>query len=120
MSGSGNRAVNMPTGAELTYTINVPVDGKYKLEFVYGNGQGTVRNDMNQHNPVNAEQSFSLDGGEAESITMESTLFQTMTGIKTKYYDLTAGAHTITVKTLSAVDNDMLLSLIHISEPTRH
>ena len=108
MSGSGNRAVNMPTGAELTYTINVPVDGKYKLEFVYGNGQGTVRNDMNQHNPVNAEQSFSLDGGEAESITMESTLFQTMTGIKTKYCDLTAGAHTITVKTLSAVDNDML------------
>ena len=108
MSGSGNRAVNMPTGAELTYTINVPVDGKYKLEFVYGNGQGTVRNDMNQHNPVNAEQSFSLDGGEAESITMESTLFQTMTGIKTKYYDLTAGAHTITVKTLSAVDNNML------------
>ena len=108
MSGSGNRAVSMPTGAELTYTINVPVDGKYKLEFVYGNGQGTVRNDMNQHDPVNAEQSFSLDGGEAESITMESTLFQTMTGIKTKYYDLTAGAHTITVKTLSAVDIDML------------
>ena len=108
MSGSGNRAVNMPTGAELTYTINVPVDGKYKLEFVYGNGQGTVRNDMNRHDPVNAEQSFSLDGGEAESITMESTLFQTMTGIKTKYYDLTAGAHTITVKTLSAVDIDML------------
>ena len=108
MSGSGNRAVSMPNGAELTYTINVPVDGKYKLEFVYGNGQGTVRNDMNQHNPVNAEQSFSLDGGAAETVTMESTLFQTMTGIKTKYYDLTAGAHTITVKTLSAVDNDML------------
>ena len=54
MSGSGNRAVNMPTGAELTYTINAPVDGKYKLEFIYGNGQGTVRNDMNKHNPVNA------------------------------------------------------------------
>lgn len=108
MSGSGNRAVSMPTGAELTYTINIPVDGKYKLEFVYGNGQGTVRNDMNQHNPVNAEQSFSLDGGAAETVTMESTLFQTMTGIKTKYYDLTAGAHTITVKTLSAVGNDML------------
>ena len=108
MSGSGNRAVSMPTGAELTYTINVPVDGKYKLEFVYGNGQGTVRNDMNQHNPVNAEQSFSLDGGAAETVTMESTLFQTMTGIKTKYYDLTVGAHTITITTLSAVDNDML------------
>lgn len=108
MSGSGNRAVNMPTGAELTYTINAPVDGKYKLEFIYGNGQGTVRNDMNKHNPVNAEQSFSLDGGAAESVTMESTLFQTMTGIKTMYYDLTAGEHTVTVKTLSTVNRDML------------
>lgn len=108
MSGSGDRAVNMPTDAELTYTINVPVDGKYKLEFVYGNGQGTVRNDMNQHNPVNAEQSFSLDGGAAETVTMESTLFQTMTGIKTLYFDLTAGEHTVTIKTLSNVSSDML------------
>lgn len=108
MSGSGTRAVNMPTGAEMTYSVNAPVAGKYKFEFVYGNGQGTLRNDMYLHNPVNAEQSFSLDGGTAETVTMESTLFQTMTGIKTLYFDLTAGEHTVTIKTLSNVSSDML------------
>ena len=30
----------------VTYTVNVPVDGKYRLDFNYGNGQGTNRNDM--------------------------------------------------------------------------
>ncbi len=97
--GSGNRAVDMPDGAVMSYTVEVPADGKYKLDFAYGNGQGTVRNDMNVHNPVNLKQTFSLDGGEAQDVIMESTLFQTMTGIKTLYYDLSAGKHTVTITT---------------------
>ena len=64
-NGSGDRAVGMPSGSSMTYTINVPADGKYKLDFNYGNGQGTNRNDMNTHNPVNVKQTFALDGGEA-------------------------------------------------------
>ena len=107
-NGSGDRAVGMPSGSSMTYTINVPADGKYKLDFNYGNGQGTNRNDMNTHNPVNVKQTFALDGGEAETVTMESTLFQTMTGTKTLYYDLTAGEHTITIKTLDGADAGML------------
>ena len=108
-NGSGNRAVGMPSGSSMTYTINVPADGKYKLDFNYGNGQGTERNDMNTHNPVNVKQTFALDGGEAETVTMESTLFQTMTGTKTLYYDLTAGEHQITVTTAdSGVDGNLL------------
>ena len=105
---SGNRAVSMPKGAVMTYTINVPTDGKYKLAFNYGNGQGTQRNDMNSHNPVNLTQTFSLDGGEAQIVTMESTLWQTMTGTKTLYYDLTAGEHKITITTNSEASRDML------------
>ena len=97
--GSGSRAVDMPDGAVMTYTVDVPVDGVYQLDFAYGNGQGTVRNDMDAHNPVNLKQTFSLDGGEAQTVIMESTLFQTMTGMKTLYYDLTAGKHTVTVTT---------------------
>lgn len=104
----GIRAVDMPTGAVMTYTINVLNDGKYKLDFLYGNGQGTIRNDMNAHDPKNVQQTFALDGGAAETITMESTLFQTMTGMKTLYYDLKAGEHTITVTTLDGVDSGML------------
>ena len=108
-NGSGDRAVGMPSGSSMTYTINVPADGKYKLDFNYGNGQGTERNDMNTHNPVNVKQTFALDGGEAETVTMESTLFQTMTGTKTLYYDLTAGEHQITVTTAdSGVDGNLL------------
>ena len=99
--GSGNRAVDMPDGAVMSYTVEVPADGKYKLDFAYGNGQGTVRNDMNVHNPVNLKQTFSLDGGEAQEVVMESTLFQSMTGVKTLYYDLSAGKHTVTVTTPS-------------------
>lgn len=111
MSGSGNRAADMPSGASMTYTIDVPVDGRYRLDFVYGNGQGSVRNDMYAHDPVNAMQTISLDGGEAETVTMESTLFQTMTGTKTLYRDLKAGTHTITVTTSDEVhiDGGMLL-----------
>lgn len=103
---SGNRAADMPSGAVLTYTVNVPADGRYRLDFNYGNGQGTNRNDMNTHNPVNAKQTFALDGGEAQTVTMESTLFQTMTGTKTLYFDMTAGKHTITVTTSDAVKVD--------------
>lgn len=106
--GSGYKAVDMPTGAVMTYKVNVPADGKYKLDFIYGNGQGTQRNDMNNHNPVNIKQSFALDGKEAETVIMESTLFQTMTGVKTLYYDLTAGEHTVTVKTLDGVNKGMV------------
>lgn len=101
-NGSGNRAVGMPSGSSMTYTVNVPVDGRYKLDFNYGNGQGSQRNDMFAHNTVNVKQSFALDGGEAQTVIMESTLFQTMTGTKTLYYDLTAGEHQITVTTVDA------------------
>lgn len=114
MSGNGtngNRGVDMPSGASITYTVSVPFEGKYKMDFYYGNGQGTNRNDMNTHNPVNVAQTFALDGGEAESVTMESTLFQTMTGVKTRYYDLKAGEHTITISTSDdvSVDSGLLL-----------
>lgn len=103
---TGTRAADMPSGAVLTYEIAVPADGRYRLDFNYGNGQGTVRNDMNMHDPVNAKQTFTLDGGESRTVIMESTLFQTMTGVKTLYYDLKAGNHTIIVTTLDAVNID--------------
>ena len=108
-NGSGNRAVGMPSGSSMTYTVNAPIDGRYKLDFNYGNGLGTVRNDMNIHNPVNVKQTFALDGGDPQIVIMESTLFQTITGTKTLYYDLTAGEHQITVTTAdSGVDGNLL------------
>ena len=108
-NGSGDRAVGMPSGSSMTYTINVPADGKYKLDFNYGNGVGSARNDMYIHDTVNVKQTFALDGGDPQIVIMESTLFQTITGTKTLYYDLTAGEHQITVTTAdSGVDGNLL------------
>lgn len=105
---SSNRAVEMPAGATMTYAIEVPRDGKYKLAFAYANGQGTEHLDMPNHNPVNIEQSFALDDSAAETQIMESTLGRTMTGSKTLYYDLKAGKHTIKITTVGDAKPGML------------
>lgn len=96
---SADRLVDMPQGAEMTYRFEVPVDGKYRLDFIYGNATGTERNNMSRHRPQNINQTFSLDGGKAEELVMENTLLGSMTGIKTQYADLTAGTHTVKIKT---------------------
>lgn len=96
---SADRLVDMPQGAEMTYRFEVPADGKYRLDFIYGNATGTERNNMSRHRPQNINQTFSLDGGKAEELVMENTLLGSMTGIKTQYADLTAGTHTVKIKT---------------------
>lgn len=96
---SAGNSVEMPQDAQMTYNIQVPVDGKYKLDFIYGNGTGSMRNDMAKHNPRNVTQSFTLDGQTAQEVVMENTLLENMTGINTQYVDLTKGTHTITVRT---------------------
>ena len=101
---SGDKVVAMPTNGTLTYTIDVPADGLYRLDFVYGNGQGSNRLNRFTHNPQNITQSISLDGATAENVIMENTLYEDMAGLKTRYYNLTAGTHTIVVKTVSTVD----------------
>lgn len=90
--------------SELTYEISVPVDGKYKLNFLYGNGTGSSRNNMNTHKPLNVKQHYRIDGGEAETVIMENTLFTAITDCYTMYADLKAGKHTITIKSLEDAD----------------
>ena len=96
---SAGQMIEMPQSAALTYTVNVPIDGKYRLDFIYGNGTGSARNDMNAHNPQNIIQNFIIDSGEADRVVMENTLLANMTGIKTLYVDWQAGEHTIRIQT---------------------
>lgn len=96
---SGSNAVRMPKDASITYEIEVPVDGKYKMEFIYGNGTGSTRENMATHNPINIVQNYSVDGKTADEVLMESTLLENMTGTKTLFYDLRAGKHTIKINT---------------------
>ncbi|MFA9462693.1 MAG: bacterial Ig-like domain-containing protein [Velocimicrobium sp.] len=96
---SENYAVKMQKENSLTYTIDVPVDGKYRLDYIYGNGTGTLRNDANNNNPINVEQTYCYDNAENKTEIMKNTLIATMTATDTQYVDLTKGEHTIKIVT---------------------
>ncbi len=87
-------------GNLLTYEIEVPIDGRYQLNFLYGNGTGCNRNDMDNHAPKNVSQAFSIDGGEFEEDILQSSLYIAITDCYTKYVDLKAGKHTVAVKSV--------------------
>lgn len=99
---SGDYAVSMAKDATLTYTIDVPVDGKYRMDFVYANGMGANAQNMESHAPYNVNQRLVIDGGEGENVEFKNTLMAAMTGLYTKYVDLTAGSHTFTFTTLDS------------------
>ncbi len=83
-------------GDAITYLINVPADGRYKLGFLYGNGVGSTRNDASTHKPQNITQSLTVDGEKSE-LHLKNTLFYSMEGLEERYFDLRAGYHTVTV-----------------------
>lgn len=93
---SGNKRVSQIKyeGDGLEYTISVPVDGRYKLEFLYANGVGCDTSNTN-HSPKNLSMDLSIDGGKATTIEMPNTLYYLMSGSSSVYIDLTAGEHTV-------------------------
>jgi len=94
-SGDGRVDNIINDGDGLKYTIQVPTNGKYKLEFIYGNGVGTNRGSEEDHAPVNLTQSLSVDGQTPVEMEMRNTLLNEMFGLHTEYVDLTAGEHTL-------------------------
>lgn len=107
---TGYKGVKMDKGGVMTYTVEAPADGKYRFDFNYANGTGSHRNDMSAHDSKNVEQTYSLDGKREQAVIMNNTLFETITGTRTLYYDLTAGTHTVAVKTTGegTVSHDFL------------
>ena len=122
MNGSGGyyasgRAFvrNFSKTAGINYTINVPADGKYRLEFVYGNGIGTNRGDEDAHKPVNKIYQLAIDGA-SEDMLLENTMLKDWTDIYVKYVDLTAGEHTITIRGDSdALEGEVLQDVLYVT-----
>ncbi len=81
-------------GDGIEYIIDVPVDGRYRLNFIYGNGVGSTRNDQNTHAPKNITNELVIDGA-GEEISLPNTLFYSMEGNVERYVDLKAGRHRI-------------------------
>ena len=67
------------SGDGIEYNIDVPVDGHYRLDFLYGNGVGSTRNNANTHSPKNITQKLVIDGAESE-LLLPNTLFYSMEG----------------------------------------
>lgn len=82
------------SGDGIEYNIDVPVDGHYRLDFLYGNGVGSTRNNANTHSPKNITQKLVIDGAESE-LLLPNTLFYSMEGMVPQYADLKAGHHKI-------------------------
>ena len=83
-------------GDGIEYTISVPIDGLYKLSFIYGNGVGSTRNNAGTHRPLNVTQKLIIDGAE-RPLLLPNTLFYSMEGLVEEYIDLKAGRHRISV-----------------------
>ncbi len=88
----------------ITYEIDIPTDGNYNLNFLYGNGTGSNRNDMNTHKPKNVKQKFTIDGEELDPVIMENTLFTAITDCYCINRDLKAGRHRITIENMEDAD----------------
>lgn len=107
---SNGGRVRIGLGGSLTYTMDVPIDGKYKLEFVYGHGDGTNTANELAHNPRNLVQTLTVNDSEPIEMVMRNTLSTDMTGAHVEYVDLTKGVNTIKISTSSfgTVVHDLL------------
>lgn len=114
--GSGRAyVVNFSRNAGLDYTIQVPADGRYKLEFVYGNGIGTDRGNEDNHKPVNKIYQLSVDGSSRDML-LTNTMLRDWTTIYTEYVDLTEGEHKISIRGDSdSLEQNILFDVLHVT-----
>lgn len=113
---SGGRAVaGFGDNVGIDYTISLPLDGKYKIELVYGNEIGLNRGDETLHKPVNALQKLSIDGGNPADMILINTMERAWTGIHTEYIDLTAGTHKISIRGTGNRTTSILQDALHVT-----
>ncbi len=99
----------------VSFKINVPADGNYKLELVYGNGTGTDRGNEDKHSPQNVFATLSIDS-EEKTIVLENTMLREWSDIYTELCDLTAGEHTVKLTGISdSTDNNIMLDALYVT-----
>ncbi|MDO5520111.1 MAG: LamG-like jellyroll fold domain-containing protein [bacterium] len=97
-SGSGQaQGLNAP-GDSVTFKVDVPKDGYYKYEMVYGAATGNDTYDLSKNNPKNAVQTLYADSKKVTDMLLQNTLSWYMSGMHTEYVYLTAGAHELKVE----------------------
>lgn len=99
----------------VSFKVNIPVDGNYKLEFVYGNGTGTNRGNEDNHSPKNVLTELSIDDS-PKTVVFENTMLREWSDIYSENLDLTAGEHIITLKGCSdSLDNNIMIDAMFVT-----
>lgn len=96
-SGTGQaQYIDNPTDSA-TFKVEVPQDGYYRFDMVYGAATGNNTKTITANNPKNAIQTLSVDGEKKADMYLENTLHWYMSGQHTEYVYLTEGTHDLTV-----------------------
>ncbi|MFA9464498.1 MAG: LamG-like jellyroll fold domain-containing protein [Velocimicrobium sp.] len=101
-SGTGQAQGLNSEGDSVTFQVEVPQDGYYKYEMVYGAATGNNTWNLDQNDPKNAVQNLFVDGIKIADMLLENTLSWYMSGMHTEYVYLTKGLHNITVEATSS------------------
>lgn len=96
-SGIGQAQGLDSENAKATFKVDVPEDGYYRFDMVYGAGTGNNTYNTAANDPKNAIQKLFVDGEYKTDMYLQNTLTFYMSGLHTEYVYLTKGAHDISV-----------------------
>lgn len=90
----------------MAFDISVPADGRYKIEFIYGNGVDSSVYNEATHHPKIAKQKVYINE-KCETINLFNTLDNCMSGTYVIYADLKMGENTIKISGDSSSNIDI-------------
>jgi len=90
------------------FHIDVPMDGYYRFELIYGNGSGNNTANPQENKPESVESNLIIDGEAFVRMILPNTLSRYMAGMYTDYIKLAKGEHSLVIKHLSGSEGATL------------
>ncbi len=95
--------INSP-GDGLRFEVEIPLEGYYKFDLLYGNGSGNNTKNPSENKPESVKQSLTVDGEAALEVILPNTLSHYMESMYTGYIKLPAGKHSLDINYLSGLE----------------
>ncbi len=96
-SGSGQAQYIDTPGDSITFNVEVPYDGYYQFDLIYGAATGNDTYNTSANNGLNGYLARTIDDGETEEMLLPNTQSWFMAGMYSEDIYLTAGSHTIKI-----------------------
>jgi len=85
-------------GDGVKFSVDVPIDGYYRFELIYGNGSGNNTANPKENNPETVESDLIIDNDTCIRLILPNTLSRYMAGMHTEYIRLAKGEHVFVIK----------------------